>query len=888
MNAFVEIVFDNSDHRFALENSDEVVLRRTVGLKKDEFFLQRKRANKNEVLSLLEGAGFSKSNPYFIVQQGKVQDCCTMSDVERLRLLKEVAGTTVYDEKKNESLAKMEENAGSCAKIQDILSDIEDRLTELQSEKEELTQYQQLDRQRRALEYTVYDKELRKARAALDSVEHEREEQAEQTSSWHAKASNNHESIQNVEAVLKAKQAALRRSILQCESLEGDKTEAVTRHTQAQLAWNEMTEALEVQAEQERSNQKELALLDKEIEKVETELREEAQPAYDKATSELQRSKEERDAAANKMAGLYAKQGRGRQFATVEQRDEHLQGQIEEAETGMREKQGQLREQQDQLAHLRRTVAQEKKDAATAASAVKEKAAALQNMSKAMEDKRRARLAEHDARQNVWRQAESQQEEVREARETLQACLDGFYKSMPRATAQGLQALKGIVQQERLVEGKQYFGTVLDNFTLRDAKYATAVEVAAQNQLFHVIVDNDRTAARLMTKLEQGKLGRVTFLPLSQLRPDTHHNNRQQSADVVPLMETCLTYDPAMERAMQQVFGRRMLARTTELAAEWSAKLSMDVITLEGDLCSRKGALTGGFVDKNKSRWNAHASLQRAQVTLREAETSNQTIKQKAHATDQAVTSLMQDIQRLEAKHAQLSQQVGQAETQVERLKSRAAQHEQQAAALETKAVPALERDIAVVQADVERLREELGTPLQESLSEQDRELLEQLKKVQAELVEDIQGQNDRVQETTIVRQALVSKLDDNLRKRRKELTSGADTASAGLGSSTASVRAARQQEAEERRQEMEAAATVKDELEGRLEDAREQQHDLKRDMVAAKTELEKYRSEDAKISRAIEEAQDQSDRLLNKVSNKIYMNIYRLTTTSSTTIPML
>ena len=55
----------------------------------------------------------------------------------------------------------------------------------------------------------------------------------------------------------------------------------------------------------------------------------------------------------------------------------------------------------------------------------------------------------------------------------------------------------------------------------------------------------------------------------------------------------------------------------------------------------------------------------------------------------------MQDIQRLEAKHAQLSQQVGQAETQVERLKSRAAQHEQQAAALETKAVPALERDIA-------------------------------------------------------------------------------------------------------------------------------------------------------------------------------------------------
>ena len=60
VNAFVEVVFDNSDNRFALEASDEVVLRRTIGAKKDEFFVQRKRAKKQEVQSLLEGAGFSK------------------------------------------------------------------------------------------------------------------------------------------------------------------------------------------------------------------------------------------------------------------------------------------------------------------------------------------------------------------------------------------------------------------------------------------------------------------------------------------------------------------------------------------------------------------------------------------------------------------------------------------------------------------------------------------------------------------------------------------------------------------------------------------------------------------------------------------------------------
>lgn len=48
MAAFVEIVFDNSDGRMAVDG-DEVVLRRTIGLKKDEFFLNRKRVTKGEV-----------------------------------------------------------------------------------------------------------------------------------------------------------------------------------------------------------------------------------------------------------------------------------------------------------------------------------------------------------------------------------------------------------------------------------------------------------------------------------------------------------------------------------------------------------------------------------------------------------------------------------------------------------------------------------------------------------------------------------------------------------------------------------------------------------------------------------------------------------------------
>jgi chromosome segregation ATPase len=69
----VEIVFDNSDNRFPT-GRDEVILRRTIGLKKDEYSLDKKSASKADVMNLLESAGFSKANPYYIVPQGRVSN----------------------------------------------------------------------------------------------------------------------------------------------------------------------------------------------------------------------------------------------------------------------------------------------------------------------------------------------------------------------------------------------------------------------------------------------------------------------------------------------------------------------------------------------------------------------------------------------------------------------------------------------------------------------------------------------------------------------------------------------------------------------------------------------------------------------------------------------
>jgi len=56
------------------------------------------------------------------------------------------------------------------SKIEELLSMIEDRLSTLKEEKEELAQYQQWDKTRRALEYTIHNQELNDTRNKLDQV----------------------------------------------------------------------------------------------------------------------------------------------------------------------------------------------------------------------------------------------------------------------------------------------------------------------------------------------------------------------------------------------------------------------------------------------------------------------------------------------------------------------------------------------------------------------------------------------------------------------------------------------------------------------------------------------------------------------------------------------
>ncbi|KAL0476479.1 sudA, partial [Acrasis kona] len=234
MNAFVEIIFDNSDGRLPIEKP-EVSIRRTIGLKKDEYRIDGKAVSQREVMNLLESAGFSSSNPYYIVEQGKVTTLTNMKDNERVELLKEVAGTRVYDERRKESTKIMNETEQKKIRIDEVLTYVDERLTELDRESKQLKKYQKLDQNRRCIEYTLYDKEYTEASSKLDELEKERTDSHDVTSELHRQRITSHEQVKNLEKRLKQVQLQNSDQRKQREILESDRQEAIKQRTELDL-----------------------------------------------------------------------------------------------------------------------------------------------------------------------------------------------------------------------------------------------------------------------------------------------------------------------------------------------------------------------------------------------------------------------------------------------------------------------------------------------------------------------------------------------------------------------------------------------------------------------------------------------------------------------------
>ena len=157
----VELVIDNKSHRFPIEK-DQISIMKVYDTKegKEEITINQKRLLKSDVQNLLEGAGFMKSNPYYIIQQGKINQILNCTDEEYFDIFCEAMGTKIYEEKKAESLRLLEENKATRAKIELQSDEIQAHIDKLYEQCEDLKNYSKIELKRRGIEYFILHEQI--------------------------------------------------------------------------------------------------------------------------------------------------------------------------------------------------------------------------------------------------------------------------------------------------------------------------------------------------------------------------------------------------------------------------------------------------------------------------------------------------------------------------------------------------------------------------------------------------------------------------------------------------------------------------------------------------------------------------------------------------------
>ncbi|ANB13366.1 cohesin subunit SMC3 [Sugiyamaella lignohabitans] len=646
MSAFVEIILDNTDRRFTSIDNAEVKIRRTVGLKKDEYSINSRSITRQEILNLLESAGFSQSNPYYIVPQGRITALTNASKTERLKVLKDVAGTEVYDRKKEESTKILEDTERNREKISETLVQINQRLEELKEEKEELSAYQKFETEKRSLDHVVYNRELEVINSSIERLMESGMDGREAVATETEKFGLLEDNLKNAEEGITRADEQIQILEREKAELEEDLDEIITSHAKAELKLSEIQEN-KAQIKQRRlEREQESAELSEEIKIKESELLE-IIPRFDKLKQEEQQLRELVESLEARRDRLELKRGQNSKFSSKGERDRWLQAQIADVEATIAARNTAISELQLEVVELEKQLHQASEGVLSQRQGL-DSASEMHGSARRLETEAaldKERLL--DERKGLWREESRLEIALDNAQQKLDKAQQRLSGTMSRDNYLGLKAVEEIARELNV---KGYYGKLSDVISVSD-DFKLAVERTAGSSLFHVIVDTDETATFLVSELSRRKAGRVTFMPLNRLTPSNHVY--PDSNETTPLISR-IQYDPKFEPAIQQTFGNMLVCSTLEVCNQFMHSHRLNTITIDGDRVDSKGVMTGGYHNPKNSRLDALRLVSAAQEEVNRLNNELIVIKNNITMKDQQITHAMGEATRVANERAQI------------------------------------------------------------------------------------------------------------------------------------------------------------------------------------------------------------------------------------------
>lgn len=648
-SAEVSIFFDNSKKEFPIK-SDKVKITRIVNQAGNSIYkINDETMTRQQVLELLAAAKIDPDG-HNIVMQGDIVKFTEMKTEDRRKIIEDIAGISVYEDKKQKAMSELEKVQQKLTEADIILKEREANLKELKKDHDQALKYKDLESKIKDNKATFLTIQIKDKQDKIDHLQKEINELQNKINSFSNKVSEyrntinkNLEDIKNINIEIEEKgeqeQLLLRKEIsdlntsiiktnARIETLQTEIKKIEERKTQLKLNINDIEEEIkkikskkkELEDQIKNFNLEENSLL-KEINLFKEKYNIQNLDSYKKNIDVIEKNI---DSISQSLIKL---QEDKQEFIRSKDKTEFQLQHIDTQLNKIKNLETENKENSIKLQNLR----QEFKSITTEISKLLNESSAFS----AQLSKARSSLVYNN-----------------EELARLRARHIGIKEHLAQDNA---------VRKILSLKEKGVYGTVSGLGTV-STKFSLALEVAAGPRINSIVVENDEIAARCIRLLKESKSGIATFLPLNKIksRPE------QPTTGIIKegnhgLAINLVKFDKKFKEVFSYVFGSTLVVENIDIARRVGIG-RIRMVTLEGDLLETSGAMIGGFRSRSGIGFSQEEINKKIQEL--ESETSRltsivKTLETKKLDAEENIIKLRQNKANLELEIIKLEKTTG-------------------------------------------------------------------------------------------------------------------------------------------------------------------------------------------------------------------------------------
>ena len=590
----VSIYFDNKTKVFPTED-EEIKVSRIVRENGQSIYKINDRAMTRQQITNLLSLAKIDPDGYSIILQGDIIRFVEMPPEERRILIEDIAGISIYEEKKHKAMLELEKVEQHLRETDLILTERNTYLKELKKDRDQAMKYKDMNDRIRTNKASYL-------KIQIDRKESERKEVQERISEGNSKLEELNLKISKIKLENEEKK----------KEIESISREIEEKGEFEQVKLNKEVESLKIEMTKNNSR----------IESCKNELGKVRQrrsdltasiEELDKKISQLKNEKGDYEGRINsKNKDKYVINGKISKFkeknnldnvANIEKKVEEIDKKAEELQkeiTNLRESQHNLIREKDRIDHD--------------ISSLQDKIKKVIDIEKEQQQQ----LNELKNKRNLFREItlelnkcldEDSAMSVRlaDARRKINVVNDDLAKLRAKEItinefARGDLAIKKIIELKSKRAG--IFGTVAELGNV-SSKYAVALEVAAGPRIKSIVVESDKLAAELINYLKENRLGSATFLPLNKISGKDAGEDAKKligSKGVQDLAISLVSYEPKFKKIFSYVFSDTLIVDDIHVATRLGVGKAK-YVTLDGDVAETSGAMHGGFREKKREAY---------------------------------------------------------------------------------------------------------------------------------------------------------------------------------------------------------------------------------------------------------------------------------------------